>query len=150
MILCCGEALIDMIPDQAGAGGSAYRPHPGGAVFNTAIALGRLGAPVGLLSGVSTDPFGQQLHDSLARDGVSTELLIRSDRLTTLAMVHLIDGSATYSFYDENSAGRMISTADMPALPDQVSALFFGGISLAAEPGADTYAGLLELSLIHI
>lgn len=44
MILCCGEALIDMLPRTTEAGETAFAPYAGGAVFNTAIALGRLGA----------------------------------------------------------------------------------------------------------
>ena len=47
MILCCGEALIDMLPRTTTAGEPAFAPYVGGAVFNTAIALGRLGAPAG-------------------------------------------------------------------------------------------------------
>ena len=43
MIVCCGEALFDMIPRDDGDGGQSLKPHAGGAVFNTAIALGRLG-----------------------------------------------------------------------------------------------------------
>ena len=39
-----------------------------------------------------------------------------SARPTTLAFVHLIDGHATYMFYDENTAGRMLYEADLPAL----------------------------------
>ncbi|KPA20744.1 2-dehydro-3-deoxygluconokinase [Shimia sp. SK013] len=143
MILCCGEALIDMIPTAATPGQTAFVPHSGGSVFNTAIALGRLDVPTGFLSGVSTDTFGQQLCTDLAASKVSTEHLIRSENLTTLAIVHLKDGSATYSFYDENSAGRMILAEDLPPLPDDIQALYFGGISLAAEPAADTYATLL-------
>ena len=50
MILCCGEALIDMIPRPTVEGSTGFVPHAGGAVFNTAIALGRLGAKAGLLS----------------------------------------------------------------------------------------------------
>lgn len=144
MILCCGEALIDMIPVKDAAGRTAYTPHPGGAVFNTAIALGRLGGSVGLLSGVSNDPFGEQLKSALTTSDVHTDLLIRSDRLTTLAMIHLQNGSATYSFYDENSAGRMIHPQDAPALPPTVTTMFFGGISLVNEPAADTYADFLS------
>ena len=49
MILCCGEALIDMLPRRTDAGETAFAPHAGGAVFNTAIALGRLGAPTRFL-----------------------------------------------------------------------------------------------------
>ena len=142
MILCCGEALIDMIPPSAG--GDGFVPHPGGAVFNTAIALGRLNVPVGLLTGLSTDMFGDQLRDALAASNVDATLAIPSDRPSTLAFVKLVEGLASYSFFDENSAGRMLTKADMPPLPDGITTLFFGGISLACEPCADAYAHLLH------
>lgn len=145
MILCCGEALIDMIPSPTlDQGHDGFVPHAGGAVFNTAIALGRLGARVGMITGLSTDMFGQQLADTLTASQVDVSRVIRSDRPTTLAFVKLTDGHATYVFYDENSAGRMIRPEDLPALPDDANALFFGGISLAVDPCADTYATLLD------
>lgn len=140
MILCSGEALIDMIPEETVSGGSGYVPHCGGAVFNTAIGLGRLGAEVALFTGVSQDGFGQQLEQALRDSQVNTDHLVRSDLLTTLAVVQLTDGHATYSFYDENSAGQALRPADLPALSDQVSTLYFGGISLVNGPAADTYA----------
>ena len=143
MILCCGEALIDMIPTPTKAGPDGFVPHAGGAVFNTAIALGRLGAQVGMLSGLSSDMFGRQLVDGLKASHVDVSHVVLSDRPTTLAFVRLVGGHATYDFYDENSAGRMITPEDMPALSSEVSALYFGGISLACEPGADAYAELL-------
>jgi len=143
MILCCGEALIDMIPTPTKAGPDGFVPHAGGAVFNTAIALGRLGAQVGMLSGLSSDMFGRQLVDGLKASHVDVSHLILSDRPTSLAFVRLVGGHATYDFYDENSAGRMITAQDMPTLSNEVSALYFGGISLACEPGADAYADLL-------
>ena len=144
MLLCCGEALIDMIPMPTASGQEGYVPHVGGAVFNTAIALGRLGVQTGMLTGLSTDLFGQQLITSLHANHVDTSLLVTSGRPTTLAFVQLTDGQATYTFYDENSAGRMLDQADMPALPDDVSTLYFGGISLVFEPGAEAYAALLK------
>ncbi|WP_174826879.1 hypothetical protein [Ruegeria arenilitoris] len=61
MILCCGEALIDMIPALNVYGPDGFVPHPGGAVFNTAIALGRLGVRAGMLTDLFTDMFGRQL-----------------------------------------------------------------------------------------
>ncbi|MGH1367652.1 MAG: carbohydrate kinase family protein [Maritimibacter sp.] len=143
MILCCGEALIDMLPRVSQAGEPAFAPLAGGAVFNTSIALGRLGVASGFLSGISTDLFGAQLVDALAASNVDASLCIRSDRPTTLAFVTLTDGHAKYAFYDENTAGRMITAADMPKLPDTVDALFFGGISLVADPAADAYAALM-------
>ncbi len=148
MILCCGEALIDMIPTPTNTGRDGFVPHSGGAIFNTAIALGRLGTPVGMVTGLSSDMFGDQLRTALSQSHVDTTTTIRSDRPSTLAFVKLTDGQASYSFYDENSAGRMLTLADMPVLGPSVSGLFFGGISLACEPCADAYAALLERECI--
>ncbi|MDU8928624.1 carbohydrate kinase [Alisedimentitalea sp. MJ-SS2] len=144
MILCCGEALIDMIPTPTASGPDGFVPHSGGAVFNTSIALGRLGVQTGMLTGMSNDMFGQQLVDGLKASHVDVSQVVTSSRPTTLAFVRLVDGHATYDFYDENSAGRMLALKDMPVLPTEVTALYFGGISLACEPGADAYAALLE------
>lgn len=143
MILCCGEALIDMIPAQTASGSYGFVPHSGGAVFNTAIALGRLGVQTGMLTGLSSDMFGQQLSDGLQASRVDTSHVITSERPTTLAFVRLQNGHATYSFYDENTAGRMLTIDDLPEISGEVSSLYFGGISLAVEPGSDTYAELL-------
>ena len=142
MILCCGEALIDMIPVVDYDGKAAFSPLSGGAIFNTCIALGRLDTPVALLSGISTDFLGKQLNKELLNSNVSTEFLIRSDRPTTLAFILLKNGNAEYTFYDENSAGRLIEVNDIPIIPENISALYFGGISLCVEPAADTYETL--------
>ena len=40
MILCCGEALVDMLPRELD-GDTVFLPVAGGAIFNTAVALGR-------------------------------------------------------------------------------------------------------------
>ncbi len=144
MILCCGEALIDMIPEPTVSGEDGFVPHAGGAVYNTAVALGRLGAQVGMLTGLSSDLFGTTLCAGLEASNVDSSHVIYSDRPTTLAFVHLVNGHASYTFMDENSAGRLLTPADMPVLAQSVSTLYFGGISLACEPGADAYAALLE------
>lgn len=143
MILCAGEALIDMLPRETTEGGSAFAPHVGGSVFNTANALGRLGQSVGFFSGISTDFFGEMLMETLRGSGVDTSFTARSDRPTTLAFVRLTDGHATYLFYDENSAGRMLAESDIQALDDSIEALFFSCISLAVEPCAATYEALM-------
>jgi len=144
MILCCGEALIDMMPRTATSGEAAFAPHVGGAVFNTAIALGRLGVPTSFFSGLSDDFLGQMLTDALAASGVASDLAVRNDRPTTLAFVRLVDGQARYAFYDEGTAGRSLSPADLPDLPDDVQAMFFGGISLVGEPCGESYEGLMQ------
>ncbi len=144
MILCCGEALIDMLPRETTRGESAFAPYAGGAVFNTAIALGRLGAPVEFFTGLSSDLFGDMLRQTLAESGVGTRYSPLSDRPTTLAFVKLTNGQAKYVFYDENTAGRMVSVADLPALGDEVSAMLFGAISLIPEPCGSAYEALMR------
>lgn len=144
MIICCGEALIDMLPRQLESGEEVFLPVSGGAVFNTAIALGRLGAPVGCISGISTDMFGEQLIESLHSSGVDTRYCVRSDQPTTLAFVKISNGQAQYTFMDENSAGRMLSVADLPELPEHLQALHFGAISLIPEPCGTAYETLMQ------
>lgn len=144
MIVCCGEALIDMLPRTTASGEAAFAPYPGGAVFNTAIALARLGAPTAFFSGLSRDAFGQQLTAALANSGVDLRHARFSDRPTTLAFVHLREKQASYLFYDENSAGRMLVEADLPAFDDTVKALHFSCISLIPEPCGSTYETLMR------
>ncbi|MDQ2703762.1 MAG: PfkB family carbohydrate kinase, partial [Pseudomonadota bacterium] len=92
MIICCGEALIDMLPRRSTLDEPAFAPYSGGAVFNTAVALGRLGVPVEFFSGLSSDLFGQQLRATLAESKVGSRYAHISARPTTLAFVQLVDG----------------------------------------------------------
>ncbi len=143
MIICCGEALIDMLPRTSTLGEDAYAPHAGGAVFNTAIALGRLGIKTGFFTGLSDDMLGDVLRKSLDEAHVDYSYCAISARPTTVAFVKLVNGSATYAFYDENTAGRMLSKEDMPAIGDDCEAMHFGAISLIPDPCGATYEALL-------
>lgn len=143
MILCCGEALIDMLPRKSTDGEDVFAPYAGGAVFNSAIAIGRLGAPSGFFSGLSDDLLGRILQEKLQESKVDLSHACMSGRPTTLAFVTLTDGQADYRFYDENTAGRMLEESDLPALGANVEALLFGGISLVSEPCGSTYETLM-------
>lgn len=144
MIVCCGEALIDMLPRESRAGEPAFAPYVGGSILNSAIALGRLGVPAEFFSGLSSDLFGQQIREVLADSHAGSRYADVSARPTTLAFVRLQDGHATYTFYDENTAGRMLSEADLPAFDDKVEAMLFGGICLIPEPCGSAYETLLR------
>ena len=78
MILCCGEALIDMLPRTSTEGEACYAPYAGGAVFNTAIALGRLGAETGFYSGIAQDMMGDLLTETLVSSKVDTSAVVYS------------------------------------------------------------------------
>lgn len=143
MIVCCGEALIDMLPRDTTAGEKGFAPYAGGAIFNTAIALGRLGIETGFFTGLSDDMFGDILRQTLSDSNVDFSLCATLPLHTTLAFVKLVDGHATYAFFDENTAGRMITGDNLPVLSDACEALHFGAISLIPEPCGSTYEGLM-------
>ncbi|MFE3996844.1 carbohydrate kinase [Streptomyces goshikiensis] len=141
MIVVGGEALIDLVPAAAPPG--ALLPRPGGGPYNTALALGRLGARVAFCSRVSADGFGESLLAGLRAAGVDLSLVQRGPEPTTLAVPSLApDGSAAYGFYVEGTADRLFTLP--PALPAGVRALGLGTCSLVLEPGASAYEALLR------
>ncbi len=144
MIVCCGEALIDFLPRLSKDGAPVYQPFCGGSVYNTAIALGRLGIPTGLFAGLSSDFFGDMLEEGLKASKVDLKYARVWDRPSTLAFVKLSDGHARYSFFDDYSAQRMLTRKDLPKLDKKVAALHFGSISLIPEPGGATLEALMK------
>lgn len=147
MILACGEALIDMLPRTSVEGEVAFAPHVGGAVFNTGVALGRLGVPTGFVCGLSTDMFGDQLLAALQEASVDLTHAPRLDLPTTLAFVQLTDGQARYAFFDENTALRGLRhdhVADASA-----DALIFGCISLIGDGCGEVYETLAAREAPH-
>jgi len=144
MIVCCGEALIDFLPRVSTEGAAVYQPFCGGSIYNTAIALGRLGVDTGLFTGISGDFFGDQLREGLKASKVDLKYIKSSTYPSMLAFVKLEGGQARYSFFNENSASRMLTRKDLPKLAAKVRALHFGSISLIAEPGATSLEALMR------
>lgn len=142
VILSCGEALIDFLPHRMGAV-AAYRPAPGGSLYNVAVGLGRLGVPAGFLGGLSSDFFGDMLLQGLAASGVSDAYVARLERPSTLAFVSLDTDEPHYAFYDEGAADRSWTGAADVALAPTVRALHFGSLALLREPAASAYESLL-------
>ena len=100
VIVVCGEALIDLISSDG-----RLEPMAGGGPLNTAVALGRLGVPVGFLSALSTDAYGRLLERTLDENGVDLRYVLRTDAPTTLAVAHVArDGDAEYTFDTSGTA----------------------------------------------
>jgi len=134
MIVCCGEALIDMIPSDLNNGETAYIPKIGGAVLNTSICLGRLGADVSFLGSVSQDLFGMEILKELEKSKVNTSLCINTKENTTLAFAKIANGTTTYSIFDENSSNKNIRLKDISLTDENIDTIYIGGISLMSEP----------------
>ncbi|MFC2549294.1 MAG: PfkB family carbohydrate kinase, partial [Corynebacterium matruchotii] len=145
MITVCGEGLVDLVPIHSSTNTNPrllpLTPALGGGPFNVAITAARQGEPTQFLSRVSTDNFGDALVDRLTSENVDTSLVQRGQEPTTLAVTSLNpDGSASYSFYIDGTADRLV---DPPAdLTTDIAC--FGTVSLALEPGASRYAALLK------
>jgi fructokinase len=142
VIVVCGEALIDMIPD----GDHTRRAAPGGGPFNTARALARLGVPTAFLGRLSEDVFGRQLADLLVSDGASLKLASVGPESTTIAVAEVdSEGFAEYQFLVEGTSAPNL-TLDM--VPEQfgpdVNALHIGTLGLVLEPMASTLADLIS------
>jgi fructokinase len=145
VIVVGGEALVDLVPAPSTVRGELgpLLPRPGGGPYNTAIAAGRLGAPVSFLSRVSTDGFGGAIVERLVDSGVRVDLVQRGPQPSTLAVVTLAaDGSANYAFYVDGTADRLVS--DPGPLRDDVTIVALGTLSLVLEPGASAYEAVLR------
>jgi fructokinase len=145
VIVVGGEALVDLVPAPSTVRGELgpLLPRLGGGPYNTAVAAGRLGAPVAFLSRVSTDGFGDAIVDRLVDSDVRVDLVRRGPEPTTLAVVTLdADGSARYTFHVQGTADRLL--ADPGPLPDEVTTLSLGTLSLVLEPGASAYEAVLR------
>jgi fructokinase len=145
MILTCGEALIDMVPLALPGRGEVFLPCPGGSPCNTAVAIGRLGAPVCFLGRISRDFFGEILMKRLRENRAGTDLVARSEQRSTLAFVRLEPGKEpAYGFYTEGAADRSFSPEDLPpGLPPEIDCIAFGSIAMTMEPAASTIESLI-------
>jgi fructokinase len=143
MFLVCGEALFDLFLEPAAGFELRFDGRIGGSPFNVAVGLARLGRRAALFTGLSTDFLGRRLAAALAADGVDTEFLLRKDAPTTLSLVGLAtDGVPDYAFYGRGAADRSVEVAELPALPEAVTALHFGSFSLVVRPSGDAFAAL--------
>ena len=132
MIVTCGEALVDLVPDQVD-GDVVYRPVIGGSLFNVALGVARLGGSAAYLWELSSDALGCRLVAALAAEGVEGASVRRSDRATPVAVVDLSASEPRYAIADPD--GIMLDTVP-PPLPSSAACLVIGSAVLARDPVA--------------
>jgi fructokinase len=144
VILVAGEALIDLLPVPGRP--DRFDARPGGAPFNVAVGLARLGRRTAFLGRISTDRFGQLLRQHLTDAKVDLSLVVSALEATTLGVTVLdAHGKAGYSFYVNGTADWQWAESEIPqVLPADVSALYVGGLSLRFLPGAALLEGLMR------
>lgn len=136
MLLSCGDALIDFVPVTTADGRDGYVPAVGGSCLNIAVAMGRLGAPAGLVGGISQDLFGAMIAEHAKASKVDLRYVRRSNLETTLAFVKFVDGEPHYAFYDETTASRLW-TYEPGSIPfPAIDAVHTGSTTLINEPSS--------------
>jgi fructokinase len=141
VITVAGEALIDVVVDPSGAA-TAFA---GGAPFNVARAVARLGGECQFLGRLSSDRFGRRLRAGLNDLGIRLVVPEATAAPTTLAIADLDDaGVAEYTFYlDGTSAAQLSVDAVPPRTLGDSDAIVFGGLGIVMEPIASTLRGLV-------
>jgi fructokinase len=122
-VLCFGEILWDILP---------HGTFPGGAPFNVAYHLHRLGVPVLPVSAIGLDEFGAQLLQRLDVWGISTAAIARDEKSPTGTVTAKLSASgdahytiATHVAWDNITVeGAALTTAA------HSPALVFGSLAL--------------------
>ena len=139
-IVCLGEFILDLFPAESGkdfASISAFKPVPGGAPANVAVAAARLGAPSAFIGKVGDDPFGRRLASVLNECGVDTRgMRYDPQTRTTLNFIALPDpNNAEFLFYRHPGADQMLRPEELDReLLLEAGIFHFGSVSLTAEP----------------
>lgn len=128
-VLVVGEALVDVVEDQA---------LPGGSPLNVAVGLQRLGVPTTLHSHFGADAHGIEIARHLEASGVGVTPGTVGDHRTSVAEATIApDGAATYRFEIDWDPAPL----DVPE--GTFRAVHTGSIGAALEPGATLVETLL-------
>jgi len=144
MIVCAGEALFDLFAqDGPSDAGLLFDARIGGSPLNVAMGVARLGRDAGFLSAISTDLFGERLWAHLESEGIHADMVVRSDRPTTLSIVGLdLAGVPSYAFYGDGAADQSLTPSSLAARPNAARALHVGASSMVVDPVGKALLGL--------
>lgn len=132
----------DILTDLIRTGPSDWLSRPGGAGWNVARAVARLGLPTACAGSLGTDNFSDELWDASVAGGLDMRFMQRVERPPLLAIVHKTQ-PPTYYFLGENGADLAFDPTQLPdGWMDSVKWAHFGCISLVRQPLGDTLAKL--------
>ena len=135
MIVCCGEALVDVLP-----GG---RVVPGGGPMNAAVAAARLGPPTAFVGRVSTDADGDRIWAHLQASGVVLDAAQRGPEPTARAVVELRPGPM-FRFEGDGTADASMTSVDLAPLGPGPHLLHGGTLGIFRGTTAGVLADLVE------
>lgn len=145
MVICVGEILADMIANCVD-GVLTYGRYAGGAPFNVACGIAKLGGKAGFYGKVGNDLIGDYLRKFAFERGFSycnVEKL--QDRNTTLAFVELDEeGDRHFCFYRKNTADYCFDWDDIPQIVAAADIVYIGSLALSEQIGRDFFDELIR------
>ena len=119
-ILLIGEPIAMFIAETEGPLEEVERftRKLAGAEVNVCFGLVRLGHDVKFMTRLGQDPFGYYTKNTLAAEGINTDLVAFDDEFLTGSMLKgkVLDGDPPIAFYTKGSAATKITPADIDAL----------------------------------
>ncbi len=131
MIVSCGEALVDLVPD----------PVPGGGPMNVAVAASRLDVPAAFVGRVSTDDYGDQIWSYLESNNVDLRAAERGDEPTARAIIEH-KPELHFRFEGDDTADTKMTSVDLAPLGPGPHLLHGGTLALFRGETAETLATL--------
>lgn len=153
MILCLGEALVDLIcerPVGSLAEADCFAPHFGGALANVAVAASRAGADCGLAGAAGDDEWGRWLRERLEREGVDLRFFELLGGEQTPVAFASFDSHGEPSFQIYGDAVEVAVESVAPRLEAAIaaaSALVFSSTTLATAGEREVTLRARELAL---
>jgi 2-dehydro-3-deoxygluconokinase len=137
-VVTLGEAMVAMVPLTSGPlrHVQTFAKHVGGAEFNTAVALARLGTPARWVSRVGDDEFGVEVVRTARAEGVDVSH-VRVDPEAPTGLYFREYGGATGTrvyYYRRGSAASRMTVEDLEGAFEEATALHLTGITPALSP----------------
>jgi fructokinase len=142
VITVIGEALVDLVPDDATGG---HRAVPGGSPFNVAIGLARLGNRTSLMARFADDEYGRLLRSTAAAEDIDLSRAPHAAERASVATAS-VDAAAhaTYEFDMEGTADWQWTAEELRRLDPDTEVLHFGSLASWTPPGSARIAELVE------
>ncbi|QVI83391.1 carbohydrate kinase family protein [Pseudomonas viridiflava] len=130
-VVVFGEALTDVVQHSPGH----WQGYPGGAPWNVARAMSRLGVPTAFAGSISTDSLGDELAEQSKAAGLDMRFLQRVD---ADPLVAIVPSSHPPRYFFAGEADLHFDVRQLPeGWLDSVELCHFSCISLARQPLGD-------------
>ena len=125
-----------------------FRHVPGGKGANQAVAAARLGAQVSMIGRVGDDPFGHQLLENLAADGIDHTFVLRDGQAATGVALIVVDDAGENSIVVASGANMRLSPADVEAAETAIAGAHV--LLLQLETPVEAVTRAAEIARAHI